>query len=66
LNFLPYNKGRPNSHFPQINRADRSYLLRLPCLDPYRDQRGGGWLGSLDVKDRSQDAAIAMDVCLLQ
>lgn len=46
----PYN-GMPISRFPQINRADRSYLLALPCIDPYREDRDGGWLGSLDTKD---------------
>ena len=40
----------PISHYPQINRADQSYLLTLPCLDPYRDQRKDGWLGSPDLK----------------
>lgn len=47
----PYNKKQPISHFPQINRADRTYLLTLPCIDPYREQRQGGWLGSPDTKD---------------
>lgn len=46
----PYH-GKPLSHFPQINRADRSYLLTLPCTDPYREYRKGGWLGTPDIKD---------------
>lgn len=46
----PYNK-QPISHLPQINRADRAYLLTFPCLDPYRDSRDGGWLGSPSTKD---------------
>jgi hypothetical protein len=47
----PYNGKRPIAHFPQINRADRTFLLALPCVDPYRTQRDGGWLGSLDTKN---------------
>lgn len=47
----PHNQGRPLAHFPQINRADRSYLLTLPCIDPYRGHRQGGWLGSPDARD---------------
>jgi rhamnosyltransferase subunit B len=47
---LPYNK-TPISHFPQINRADRSFLLTLPCIDPYREHREGGWLGTPDTKE---------------
>jgi len=39
------------SYYPQINRADQTHLLSLPCLDPYRDQRDGGWLGSPSTKD---------------
>jgi rhamnosyltransferase subunit B len=46
----PYNK-LPISYFPQINRADRAYLLTFPCLDPYRESRDGGWLGSPSTKD---------------
>jgi rhamnosyltransferase subunit B len=46
----PYNK-TPISHFPQINRADRSYLLTFPVLDPYREHREGGWLGTPDTKE---------------
>lgn len=45
-----YNK-KPISHFPQINRADRSYLLTFPCIDPYREHREGGWLGTPDTKE---------------
>lgn len=47
----PYN---PNAieRLPQVNRADRTYLLTLPCLDPYREQRmGEGWLGPVDRHD---------------
>ena len=47
----PYN---PNAieRLPQVNRADRTYLLTLPCLDPYREQRAeGGWLGPVDRYD---------------
>lgn len=40
----------PITRFPQINRADQHHLLTLPCLDPYRDQRAGGWLGAADTK----------------
>lgn len=39
------------SFFPQINRADRAYLLTLPCIDPYREYRDGGWLGTPDTRD---------------
>ena len=46
----PYNK-QPISYLPQINRADRAYLLTFPCLDPYRESRDGGWLGSPSTKD---------------
>ncbi len=45
----PYNE-RAIERLPQINRADRSYLLTLPCLDPYRKERKGGWLGSADIQ----------------
>jgi len=38
----------PISHYPEINRADQHHLLTLPCLDPYREHRGGGWLGTVD------------------
>lgn len=38
-------------YYPQINRADQTHLLSLPCLDPYRDQRDGGWLGSPGTRD---------------
>lgn len=41
----------PIERLPQVNRADRHHLLTLPCLDPYRAQRGGGWLGSPDIRD---------------
>jgi len=46
----PYNK-QPISYLPQINRAERAYLLTFPCLDPYRESRDGGWLGSPSTKD---------------
>lgn len=46
----PYNK-HPISYFPQINRADRAYLFTFPCLDPYRENRESGWLGSPSTKD---------------
>jgi Erythromycin biosynthesis protein CIII-like, C-terminal domain len=46
----PHNGTHPISAFPQINRADLSYLLALPCIDPYRARRDGGWLGSLDAR----------------
>jgi rhamnosyltransferase subunit B len=38
----------PIAHYPEINRADQHHLLTLPCLDPYREHRGGGWLGTVD------------------
>lgn len=41
----------PVERLPQVNRADQHHLLTLPCLDPYREQRGGGWLGSPDTSD---------------
>ncbi len=45
-----YHK-KPISHFPQINRADRPYLLTLPCIDPYREHREGNWLGTPDTRE---------------
>jgi hypothetical protein len=45
----PYNR-TAITRLPQINRADRTYLLTLPCLDPYRGLRDGGWLGSADTQ----------------
>jgi rhamnosyltransferase subunit B len=48
----------PISHYPEINRADQHHLLTLPCLDPYREHRGGGWLGTVDrVMIAPQDEA---------
>ncbi|MBK1867373.1 glycosyltransferase [Aestuariivirga sp. YIM B02566] len=38
----------PIAHYPEINRADQHHLLTLPCLDPYREHRHGGWLGTVD------------------
>ena len=38
----------PISHYPEINRADQHHLLTLPCLDPSREHRSGGWLGTVD------------------
>lgn len=38
----------PIARYPEINRADQHHLLTLPCLDPYREHRGGGWLGTVD------------------
>lgn len=38
----------PIACYPEINRADQHHVLTLPCLDPYREQRGGGWLGTAD------------------
>lgn len=40
----------PIMRYPEINRADQHHLLTFPCLDPYRDQRTGGWLGAADTK----------------
>jgi len=40
----------PITRYPQINRADQHHLLTFPCLDPYRDQRAGGWLGTAGTK----------------
>ncbi|MFZ5672299.1 MAG: nucleotide disphospho-sugar-binding domain-containing protein [Pseudomonadota bacterium] len=38
----------PITRYPEINRADQHHLLTLPCLDPYRQQRSGAWLGTAD------------------
>lgn len=38
----------PITRYPEINRADQHHVLTLPCLDPYREQRNGGWLGTAD------------------
>ncbi|QIG46415.1 glycosyltransferase family 1 protein [Nordella sp. HKS 07] len=40
----------PITRYPLINRADQHHLLTFPFLDPYRDQRAGGWLGTADTR----------------
>lgn len=41
----------PIENLPEVNRADQAHILTFPCLDPYREQRGGGWVGSPDTRD---------------
>lgn len=48
---LDEQQAMPIERLPQVNRADQHHLLTLPCLDPYREKRGGGWLGSPDTSD---------------
>lgn len=37
---------KPIATFPEINRADRHYLLTYPIFDPYRLDRKDPWIGS--------------------